>query len=63
MGDMLVAAAVIAYLGAFTAPWRARLVKAALGTCSAQVAGAGRDPTGQHRPKLRSRRFVLTAPQ
>jgi dynein heavy chain len=34
---MLVSAAVIAYLGAFTAPWRARLVQAALGLCAAQV--------------------------
>jgi len=37
IGDMLVSAATIAYLGAFTAPWRARLVQAALGLCTAQV--------------------------
>ncbi|KAI8468854.1 MAG: dynein heavy chain 8 [Monoraphidium minutum] len=35
-GDMLVAAAAVAYLGAFTAPWRARLVAGALALCAAQ---------------------------
>jgi hypothetical protein len=37
LGDMLVAAATIAYLGAFTAPWRTRLVQGALALCTAQV--------------------------
>lgn len=37
LGDMLVAAATIAYLGAFTAPWRSKLVAGALALCSEQV--------------------------
>lgn len=41
LGDMLVAAATIAYLGAFTAPWRARLVQGALGLCTSQVGMPG----------------------
>jgi hypothetical protein len=47
---MLVAAAVIAYMGAFTAPWRAKLVQGAVELCAAQAregaAGPGSPPTG-----------------
>lgn len=37
LGDMLTAAAAVAYLGAFTAPWRARIVQGTLSLCAAQV--------------------------
>ena len=37
---MLVAAATIAYLGAFTAPWRAKLVQGALALCASQARGS-----------------------